>query len=187
MKCVYFFLAFCTFLGTSLSAQQRYFTKTGTIVFDADGPLDDIEKIHANNTDASCVIDAETGQMEWAVSIKQFKFENALMEEHFNENYLESSKFPKAIFKGTLANSDVVKWNQEGTYQVRVEGKLTLHGVTKNVTTTGTIAVKNKQISANAALLIGLADYDIKVPSVVGFKIAKEAKVSIQAILQPLK
>lgn len=187
MKYTWFYLALCTFLSTNLSAQQRYFTKTGTIVFDADGPLDDIEKIHAKNAAATCVIDAETGQMEWAVSIKQFKFENALMEEHFNENYLESAKFPKAIFKGTLTNPEVIKWNQEGTYQVRVEGKLTLHGVTKNVTTTGTIAVKNKQITANAALLIGLDDYAIKVPSVVGFKIAKEAKVSIQAILQPLK
>jgi polyisoprenoid-binding protein YceI len=173
-------------LPLAVNAQGRYYTKSGTIVFDADGPLDDIEKIHAKTTAATCVLDAANGQMEWSLNIRGFKFENALMEEHFNENYLESDKFPKAIFKGSIANPAQVKWAEDGVYPVKVQGKMTIHGVTRDVSASGSIAIKNKQISASADIEIALADYDIKIPSVVGFKIAKTAKVAIQAKLEPL-
>lgn len=170
-----------------MAQSQRYFTKAGEIVFDADGPLDDVEKIHAKSTTASCVVDVATGQIEWAVPIKSFKFENSLMEEHFNENYLESEKFPKATFKGTIQNTQAVKWTSDGSYPVKVQGKLTIHGVTKDISTSGTITVKGGQIQASAAMKVALEDYRIKIPSVVGFKIAKEASVQIQANLEQLK
>lgn len=173
-------------LPLTLAAQGKYYTKAGTIVFDADGPLDDVEKIHARNTAATCVLDAANGQMEWSVTIRGFKFENALMEEHFNENYLESDKFPKALFKGSITNPAQVKWAEDGVYPVKVQGKMTLHGVTRDISATGSIAVKNKQISTSANIEIALENYDIKIPSVVGFKIAKIAKVEIQAKLEAL-
>ena len=173
-------------LPLTLCGQGRYFSKTAAIVFDADGPLDDIEKIHAKTNSATCVVDAGSGQMEWAVTIRSFKFENALMEEHFNENYLESDKFPKALFKGSIANPTQVKWAEDGVYPVKVQGKMTLHGVTRDISANGSIVVKNKQINAASDIEIALADYDIKIPSVVGFKIAKIAKVAIQAKLEPL-
>lgn len=188
MSSTRFFLMMLLFSSQYLMAQsQRYFTKAGEIVFDADGPLDDVEKIHAKSTTASCVVDVATGQIEWAVPIKSFKFENSLMEEHFNENYLESEKFPKATFKGTIQNTQAVKWTSDGSYPVKVQGKLTIHGVTKDISTSGTITVKGAQIQASAAMKVALEDYRIKIPSVVGFKIAKEASVQIQANLEQLK
>ena len=187
MRTFPFICFFALFIFPQVSAAQgRYYTKAGTIVFDADGPLDDIEKIHARNTAVTCVVDAANGQMEWSVTIRGFKFENALMEEHFNENYLESDKFPKALFKGGITNPAQVKWTEDGVYPVKVQGKMTLHGVTRDVSANGNITVKNKQVSAAANIEIALADYDIKIPSVVGFKIAKIAKVDIQAKLEPL-
>lgn len=181
------FLTLLLFSSFTLNAQNRYFTKTGSIIFDADGPLDDVEKIHGQSKLATCVVDATTGQMEWAVPIKSFKFENSLMEEHFNENYLESEKFPKATFKGTIQHPESVKWASDGSYPVKVQGKLTVHGVTKDISTSGIIVVKGSQIQANATLKVALEDHHIKIPSVVGFKIAKEASVQIQASLEQLK
>lgn len=175
-----------SFLSFSLLSQGRFYTKSASIVFDADGPLDDIEKIHAKTSTATCVLDAATGQMEWSVNIRGFKFENALMEEHFNENYLESDKFPKAIFKGNITSPGQVKWTTDGVYPVKVQGKMTIHGVTKDIVAEGKIAVKNKEVSAASDFEIALEDYAIKIPSVVGFKIAKVAKVTIQAKLEVL-
>ena len=186
MRIKLLFLLFALAFQLSVFAQERYFTKSASIVFDADGPMDDIEKIHAKTTTATCVADAGSGQMEWAVNIRSFKFENALMEEHFNENYLESDKFPKATFKGYIAEPAKVKWKEDGVYPVKVQGKMTIHGVSRDIATSGKITVKNKQISASAEIEIGLADYDIKIPSVVGFKIAKTAKVAIEAKLELL-
>ena len=182
-------LLFACLLGfslPSLSAQGRFFTKKGSITFDADGPMIDIEKIHATSTGASCVVDAASGQMEWAVPVKSFKFKNALMEEHFNENYLESEKYPKATFKGSIANPEQVKWTEDGNYPVKVTGKMTLHGVTRDVQANGNILVKDKEIRASSKIEIGLADYKIKIPSVVGLKISESAQVAISATLEPL-
>ncbi|MFZ4428397.1 MAG: YceI family protein [Saprospiraceae bacterium] len=186
MRTCLLFLLFALAFPASSLAQERYYTKSATIVFDADGPLDDIEKIHAKTTVATCVIDAGSGQMEWALSIRSFKFENALMEEHFNENYLESDKFPKAVFKGAISDPGRVRWKEDGAYPVKVQGKMTIHGVTRDISASGNILVRNKQITAVSEIEIGLADYDIKIPSVVGFKIAKTAKVSIEAKLEVL-
>jgi len=187
MSSTRFFLLLLLFGSYTLAAQQRYFTKSASIVFDADGPLDDVEKIHAKSTTASCVVDVATGQMEWAVPIQSFRFENSLMEEHFNENYLESAKFPKATFKGTIQHPESVKWTTDGSYPVQVKGKLTIHGVTNDISTNGNILIKGAQIQASAAMKVALEDFRIKIPSVVGFKIAKEASVQIQASLETLK
>ena len=91
-----FLLVMCLISATGFT-QNRYFTKSGNIVFNAGTMLEDIEGV--TNTSSS-VFDANTGQIEFAVLIKGFEFKRALMQEHFNENYLESDKFPKSIFKG---------------------------------------------------------------------------------------
>jgi hypothetical protein len=86
---------------TNIANGQKYFTKTGTISFFSETPM---EKIEAQTKSANCVLDASTGKLEFAVLIKSFQFEKALMQEHFNENYMESTKFPKSTFKGQLDN-----------------------------------------------------------------------------------
>ena len=145
-----------------------------------------MEKIEAQNTSASTVLDVATGAMEWAVLVKGFKFEKALMEEHFNENYMESGTHPKAKFKGKIDNLAAVNFTKDGEYKVDVSGQLEIHGVTKPVTTTGMIIVKNGQITASSKFKVLIADYGIEIPKVVANNIAKEVEIDVQANYQAM-
>ncbi len=172
-------ILFC-FLLTSQSFGQKSFTKTGSIYFSAGSSL---EKIEATNKAANCVFDASTNKIEWGVLIKGFQFEKALMQEHFNENYLESTKFPKATFKGTVSGFDPKK---SGVQNVKVTGDLTMHGVTKVITTDGTINVKDGKLDVLANFSAALADYKIDIPAVVKEQIAKVVKIKVSASLAAL-
>lgn len=166
-----------------LTAQDKMFTKTGTISFDASA---DLEKIEAVNKKVTCVVDTKTGGMEFAVLMKSFEFEKALMEEHFNENYVESDTYPKASFKGTISNIGDIKFKTDGTYTADVSGSLTMHGVTKQVTTKGTFTVKGGKVTATSTFKVLLSDYNISIPSVVSANINKEATIKVDMALEPL-
>jgi len=183
MKQFLFLLLFMTTATTTLSA-QKYFTRAGQITFSSDTP---IEKIEAKNDKATCVVDAEAGRMEFAVLIKAFSFEKALMQEHFNENYLESGKFPKASFKGEIENLASINFEVDGTYDATIKGKMTIHGVTQPLETAGEFVVKEGKISASASFSLLTQDYDIDIPSVVRDNIAKEIMVEVAVDLEPLK
>lgn len=171
--------------NTAVKAQDKFFTKNGKIFFKCTkSPL---EKIEAINKSSICVLDTKTGNMQFAVLMKGFEFERALMQEHFNENYVESSKYPKAEFKGQVVNNDDVKYNTDGTYTVKVKGTLVMHGETKDVETTGTIQVKNGKVSANADFLILLSDFKISIPTIVNDKISNNVNISVDCMLEPLK
>ena len=122
---IFSFIPFCT-------DAQRFITKTGFIKFYSDSPL---EKIEAHNRQVNAAMDASTGDFVFRVLIKSFEFEKALMQEHFNENYLESDKFPNATFLGKVTNIKEINSAREGNYDALVEGKLTIHGVTQAVKT----------------------------------------------------
>lgn len=176
--------------GQSLqvSAQQKYFSKTATIVFDAEGKLDDVEDIKATTHTATCVFDAETGNFEWSVPIKSFTFANSLMQQHFNENYMESEKYPKATFKGKVADPSAIDFSTEGSVsKVRVSGDLTIHGVTQKVDVDGQFKVKNGVPAALSSFEVALKDYNITIPKVVFMKIAENVKIDIYAPLAVLK
>ncbi len=162
---------------------QRYGTRTGTITFHSETPL---ETIHAVNHAARGVIDADSKKVQFAVLIKGFQFKKALMQEHFNENYMESSKFPKAVFKGEIVEGDP-DFHQPGPYDVVVAGKLTIHGVTHDVKVPGTIAMSKAGAQINASFTVKPADYGIKIPALVKNKIAKEIKVTVDALLPMLQ
>ena len=163
---------------------QKYFTKTGHVSFYSDTPL---EKIEAQNKSSNCVLDLATGKLEFAVLIKGFQFEKALMQEHFNENYLESNKFPKATFKGQIDNYTKIDVTKNGKSTVKVSGDLTLHGVTKKLTTEALVEVKGGKIDADATFNIIVADYNIAIPSLVKDQISKSVKVKVDATLEVLK
>ncbi|MBR9921289.1 MAG: YceI family protein [Bacteroidetes bacterium] len=163
---------------------QRYFTREGEVDFYSEAPL---EKIEAHNNSATSVLDISSGKLEFAVLIKAFQFEKALMQEHFNENYMESDEFPKSVFKGNIDNPEAVKWDTDGTYPVNVSGKLTIHGVTNDVSTTGEITIENGQISAHSVFVVAVADYDIEIPAVVRENIAKEVEIRVDVDYQELK
>ncbi|MBK7230993.1 MAG: YceI family protein [Saprospiraceae bacterium] len=173
---------FALLIVSSLDA-QKYFSKNASIRFYSDTPF---EKIEGINSSASTVLDASTGQLEFAVLIKGFQFDKALLEEHFNENYMESSKFPKSTFKGMIENPSAVDWSKHGVKKVNVKGKLTIHGVTKEVTIPSEFVVGPEGIKAKSKFNVKPQDYDIKIPSVVRDKIANEIEVNIQSNYQLL-
>src|SRR3954470_9133927 len=141
-------LAMALILSASYSfAQDKYFTKTGKIEFYSKASMEDIE---AKNKTVTAVIDSKTGAIQFAVQMKGFEFEKQLMQQHFNENYVESDKYPKAEFKGIITNNSEINYTKDGTYTAKVKGKLTIHGVTKDVETTGTFKVNSGKIDANS-------------------------------------
>ena len=170
--------------GVSGLQAQKYFTKSAQLSFFSEAPM---EKIEAHNKTSTCVLDLETGKMEFATLIKGFKFEKALMQEHFNENYMESDKFPKATFKGEIQGYSKINPNEDKNHEVTVVGKMTIHGVTKDVTAKGTIASKGGKISLTSNFNIDVADYQIEIPSLVKDKIAKSILIKVLANLEPLK
>ncbi|MEJ7912125.1 MAG: YceI family protein [Chitinophagaceae bacterium] len=178
------FMAAGLFFVSVTGAQTRYFTKSGRIEFSSKAPLEDIE---ARNKTATAVLETNTGALQFSVLLKGFEFEKALMQEHFNENYVESDKFPKAEFKGSILNNTDISYSKPGTYNTRVKGIFTLHGVSKEITTTGTIKVNVDHLRAESTFNILLSDYAIKLSAIVRDKISNTIKVVVDTKLEPLK
>lgn len=178
-------LLFTLLVATGLQA-QKYFTKNGQVVFDATSPSSP-EKIEGTNRSATCVVDTKSGNMQFAVLMKGFAFERALMEEHFNENYVESTKYPKAEFKGEIKNIEKVDFTHDGSYTVKVKGKITMHGESREVETSAVLVVQGGKVKATASFNVLLSDYKISIPGLVADKVSKEAKISISCSLEPLK
>jgi polyisoprenoid-binding protein YceI len=179
--------ALVLFLAVSFAVAlnaQKFFTRDGQVNFLSEAPL---EKIEAKNSKATSVLDTETGKLEFAVLIKAFQFEKALMQEHFNENYLESSKYPKATFKGAIVDNTAVNYGKDGSYPVTVKGEMTIHGVAQPLAAPGVITVKDGKISAESEFSVQVADYKIEIPAVVRDNIAKEVKISVRTAYEPLK
>jgi YceI-like domain len=171
-------------LQVAATAQDKFFTKSGKISFVSKGAIETIEAVHKGVT---CVLDAKAGFMQFAVLMKGFEFRKALMQEHFNENYVESSKYPKSEFKGQIVNNSDIDYTKDGTYKAKVKGKLSLHGETKDVETDGTITVKNGSINANSVFNILLSDYKISIPGMVKENMSNTVTITIDCPLEPLK
>ena len=157
-------------------AQGKYLTKAGRVSFFSTSIIEDIE---ARNTAVAAVLDLGTGQLAFAVPVKEFVFRRTLMQEHFNENYMESDKFPKATFTGHFTGADMAALGVAGSHAVQVEGNLTLHGVTHRVTVPGTLELKNGQLLAFAFFNVAPADYNIEIPLLVRQNIAKVVNVRV--------
>src|SRR5687767_5579481 len=117
------------FLGDSV-AQSKYIDRNGKASFFSSAPMEDIE---AHNNQAVSILDIKSGEIVASMLMKSFNFRKALMEEHFNENYIESNKYPKSTFKGKVTNLDQFDVTKNGKYTLDVAGELTLHGVTQKV------------------------------------------------------
>ena len=172
------------FLAFGFCAQaQKYFTRDARVQFNSDTP---VEKIEAVNKSGTSVLDTKTGRMDWKVLIKNFLFEKALMQEHFNENYMESTKYPNATFKGSITNLQDVNFAKDGTYKVTAKGAMTIHGVEQEITVPGTLTVGGGAVKVKADFVVKPADYKIDIPGVVRDNIAKEIAVTIDASLKPM-
>jgi hypothetical protein len=177
------FLLILVFIFLSANA-QKYMTKNGYIGFYSHTPMEDIK---GDNNQVAGVLDISTGEMVFQALIKSFHFDRALMEEHFNENYMESEKFPKSMFKGKITNLTAVSFSKNGTYEVTVEGDLTIHDVTKKISTKGTIEVVTGGINASSKFNIVPEDYKISIPGVVRDKINKDLEVTVTMKYAPVE
>ena len=174
LRIVFLFSVFA--LQSFSSMAQKVYTKNGTISFFSKAT---VENISAQNSQVMSVLIPAAGDIQFSVLINAFHFKKSLMEEHFNENYLESNKYPKAIFKGKINDLTKVNFSADGNYLVEVSGDLTMHGVTNKITASGTITVKSGIISANSKFRIRLADYKISIPKIVKDNIAEVVDVTV--------
>ncbi len=159
----------------TIFGQKIYVSKTSAISFFSKTPLRDIE---AENKTATSLINLDTKDIAIRIPIKSFVFPNKLMQEHFNENYLESEKYPYSQFRGKL--NEVLDINKDGKFNVSATGKITLHGVERDQTFKGFATVKDKKITVESVFDIALADYKIDIPKIVFEEIAEKVKVNFK-------
>ena len=169
MKHLCILFAFVSVLGFS---QEKYLTKSGLLNFEAS--VDAFEEIKATNTNVTAILNTANGQFAALALVKGFRFKNALMEEHFNENYAESDEFPKAIFKGELTNFSLE--NIQTTYSII--GTLSFHGVTKTLENVSVeLTPSENSFNFKGSFEIAPNDFDIEIPSIVSSKIADSVTV----------
>ena len=170
---ILFFL--CCAVSITCSA-QLYFTKNGSISFFSSTMLEDIK---ADNNQVISIVNTATGDIQFSLLNNAFHFKKALMEEHFNEDYIESAKYSKSTFKGSISNISSIDFTKDGVYKVSVSGSLTIHGVTQTITAPGTITIKAGNISANSGFRLKVKDYKISIPSAVKNNISEYVELSI--------
>ncbi len=166
------------FLQNSFGFAQPYYksNRSNTVSFYSKAPLEDIQAV---NKDVTSIIDIPTRNVAFKVPIKSFKFENGLMQEHFNENYLHSDKYPEATFSGKII--EYIDLKKEGDYEVTVSGKLTIHGITQNRTIKGKIKIEDKKAIIDCKFDVYLKDHNIDIPKMVVKKIAEKIEVTVHS------
>jgi hypothetical protein len=169
------FILSITLILANVTFSQRMLTRSGEIKFDASMP--NLVEIAGKSNTVSAILDKATGNFASSAIIKSFRFKSPLMEEHFNENYMESSKFPNSTFKGKIAGFDANKLTVTKT-AYEVEGDLTIHGVTKKVKTKIYLSLNGSKIVTSASFTVHAQDYNIEIPSLVNEKFAEQIKVA---------
>jgi len=164
------------------AGQDIYVSKNARISLYSSAPIEDIK---AATSSGGSVYNLSTGELDFSVNIKSFTFEKELMQEHFNSDYMESDKFPKATFKGTI--QEHVDITKDGIYPITVNGDLTVHGVTQKRIIPGTISVKSGVISMSSEFIVKCADHHITIPSIVFHNIAESIKMNVSATYIPYK
>lgn len=167
--------------STSMFA-QIFMAKTCEVSFFSASPLENIEAI---NKAAKPLINTSTNDVQIKIVNTAFVFEKPLMQEHFNENYMESEKYPNTIFKGKI--NEKVDWTKDGETKVTVTGKMSMHGVEKEITIDGVVTKKGDEITISTKFKIKIADYGVKVPSLYIQNIAEIVDVKLDAVLAPFK
>ncbi len=167
----------------TIASAQVYKTSTGKVSFHSHTNVEDID---ATNSAVAAALSASTGAVEISISVNSFQFKKALMQKHFQENYMETSKYAKSTFKGKIVDNTKVTYTKDGTYAVSVKGTLTMHGVAKEVTIKGKVIVKGNKITLVADgkdFKVKPKDYGIKVPANNAAQIAEEIEISVNCEL----
>lgn len=167
-------------LFTNFALAQKFMTKTGKVTFEASVPL--FEDVFAQDDNNVAVINADTGEFASVSVVKNFHFKTKLMEEHFNESYAETSKFPKTTFKGKVLNFDKNKLS-ETPQKYAVQGTLNFHGVDKVYTSNANIYSKDGKIYMSGGFVAKAADHKVTIPKMVTKKVAESVNVQYNYIL----
>ena len=174
-------LPFLLLAVTIAFGQSKYMTKSGSMSFEASQPS--FEPIEATHSAVSALLNADTGELAVLALVRGFRFPLALMEEHFNENYIESHQYPKTSFKGSILNFDSnALSNQPRT--VQLTGDLSMHGVTKLISVSATITKSDEQITLTSSFSVKTSDFGIKIPSLVRKQIDENVQVEVSLPLQ---
>ena len=178
----YISIILLAWMSINQAGQDIYVSKNAKISLYSSAPIEDIKAVTST---AASVYNASTGELDFSVAISSFKFEKELMQEHFNSDYMESDKFPKATFKGKVQETiDVTK---DGTYPITVTGELTVHGVTQKRTIPGKLVIKSGVIGMSSEFIVKCADHHISIPQMVFHNIAESIQMNVSATYTPYK
>jgi len=161
-------------------SQKRYFTEKSLITFFSKGVVEDISAVNAKVTS---ILDLVNGEVAYLLNPKDFQFDKKLMQIHFNEKYMESEKFPRSTFKGRIVGLNAASSTLQN---VRAVGKLTIHGVTRDIDVPGTLHVQGNNVSLKSKFMLKLADYNIKIPQIVWQNIAQQVEVTVDFLYRPV-
>jgi polyisoprenoid-binding protein YceI len=173
---------FLLLAGVACAQTRLYKATDGKTTFYSSTPAEDIR---AENNRTQVILNTTTGEIAVLMRMRDFDFPNELMEEHFNENYVESEKYPYATFKGTLDKA--IDFSQNGTFDASATGVFTVHGKSQNRTLKGKLTVQEGSIQINSDFEVPLSDHDIEVPKIVFVKIAQIIQVGTSYTLTPYK
>ncbi len=177
----YFIIVLCLLFGSYQASAQHVFIATGgKVSFFSETP---VENIDAHTESMTSVLTTTTQDIQFTVPMRTFKFKKALMEEHFNEKYVESELYPKSTFKGKI--NDTLDWSSDTTLEVSASGEFYLHGVTKSITEKGKISISEGKIHLEVNFNIALKDYNIEIPKIVTKSIAENIRVSLSCDYVP--
>lgn len=168
--------------GTLLAQAQIFTAKTCEIKIFSDGPIEDIDAV---NKASKVILNTANGEIAVVVPIKSFDFEKELMEEHFNEKYMESDKYKTGTFKGKI--NEKLDYTKDGVHKVTVTGKLNIHNVDKDRTLEGTVTIKGGEITLDSKFIIPLKDHNVEIPSMMAQNIAENIETTLKATLTELK
>ena len=172
-------IAFILALCALEMAAQKFVTETTHVSFYSHAAIEDIT---ADNKKATGIFNSETNEIAFSIPINEFQFPKSLMQEHFNEKYMESDKYPKGAFQGKIAGYNKAA---AGVQQVKASGKLTIHGVTRDVEIPGTIEKKDSKLEMKAKFIVKLVDYKIKIPELLWNKVAEQVEVTVDLTFKP--
>lgn len=162
-------------------AQDKMVTNEAIIHFEASIPL--FEEVKASNEKTTCILITQTGQIACWMNVKDFKFQRSLMEEHFNDNYMESNRFPRAVFKGRIEKFDLKNLNSVAK-EYQINGKITIHGRTKKIGISGSLKKVDKRIELISEFTLNADDFMIEIPFIVRSKISKTINTQLICVLQ---
>lgn len=180
----YIHIVFLALLFGRTGAQDNnYFTTSGSISFTSDAPL---EVIKASSDHLDGVLNLDSREFLFNIAMNSFEgFNSSLQRTHFNENYLETEKYPKSSFAGKIIEE--VDFHKMGKVRVRAKGKLLIHGVEQDRIIRCELDISRDKIDISSDFTVLLAEHDIKIPSIVQQKIAEEIDVRMRATISPMK